>query len=579
MTTKRVLVVVVTYTDVSLKKSGACIYLFIHFLSDFPLTSPSPSPPLRHQNEHRYAGVELSSSSGNGEGGGEGRDSGLGLILTRSLKPSDVVIQVPTKLTLSVESPKDYNAVIERELFPSDPKVYRDAPWWAALSVQLNYHDKIIIIPTTTTTDNSANNRGGGPGGGTTTTDMGAWMRTLPRKYDTPIHWSESSLDELQYRPAIDAVSIQKRTWRREYDILASSSPDLFGSRVTYPDFVWGCETARSRAFSGAYSGRAFDPVPFATASALVAAYVGLGVGSWEQAANGAAMVACGSILRDFVVPKLLRARRYVICPLIDMANHAGVGATGTVSFEYFSDGFSLSSSSSPSSNIGSEMFIQYGPRSNDQLLQYYGFVEPDNAHDVYILPPIREWDIFELERACGRKVGPGRLEKLDRAGLLGGGRADDDAADDDDSPSSSSSSSSSPRRRTTTTTTGDSATEAANDIRGVVLTRAGGIDPAVVQAVRALISTEGEWEDAAEAIGNFASPVSPENERAANAAIRRAMEMELESKATTIEEDESLLTTTTTDDDDDDDGMMLLPVAFRLEKKKLLREAIRNMR
>jgi hypothetical protein len=99
------------------------------------------------------------------------------------------------------------------------------------------------------------------------------------------------------------------------------------------------------------------------------------------------------------------------------------------------------------------------------------------------------------------------------------------------------------------------------------------------VQAVRALISTEGEWEDAAEAIGNFASPVSPENERAANAAIRRAMEMELESKATTIEEDESLLTTTTTDDDDDDDGMMLLPVAFRLEKKKLLREAIRNMR
>ena len=560
-----------------ISKKKWSVYLFVY--SFFIRLSPNLPLPLRHQNEHRYAGVELSSSSGNGEGGGGGRDSGLGLILTRSLKPSDVVIQVPTKLTLSVESPKDYNAVIERELFPSDPKVYRDAPWWAALSVQLNYHDKIVIIPTTTTTDNSANNRGGGPGGGTTTTDMGAWMRTLPRKYDTPIHWSESSLGELQYRPAIDAVSIQKRTWRREYDILASSSPDLFGSRVSYPDFVWGCETARSRAFSGAHSGRAFDPVPFATASALAAAYVGLGVGSWEQAANGAAMVACGSVLRDFVVPKLLRARRYVICPLIDMANHAGVGATGTVSFEYFSDGFSLSSSSS-SSNIGSEMFIQYGPRSNDQLLQYYGFVERDNAHDVYILPPIREWDIFELERACGRKVGPGRLEKLDRAGLLGGGRADDDAADDDDSPSSSSSSSSSPRRRTTTTTTtGDSATEAANDIRGVVLTRAGGIDPAVVQAVRALISTEGEWEDAAEAIGNFASPVSPENERAANAAIRRAMEMELESKATTIEEDESLLTTTTTDDDDDDDGMMLLPVAFRLEKKKLLREAIRNMR
>ena len=495
-------------------------------------------------------------------GRGEERDSGLGLILTRSPKPSDVVIQVPTKLTLSVESPRDYNAVVEREMFPSDPRAYRNAPWWAALSVQLNYHDKV---------DPRNANAGGA--------SMGAWMRTLPRRYDTPFHWSEASLAELQYRPATDAVALQRRVWKREYDALSSSSS--FASRVSYSDFVWGCETARSRAFSGAYSGSAFDPVPYATVSALVALYVGLGIGTWEQAANGAAMVVCGTILRDFVVPKLLRVRKYVICPFIDMANHAGVGANGAVSFEYFSDGFSLSAAAPATtttttstsgvppggaSSIGSEMFIQYGPRSNDQLLQYYGFVERDNAHDVYILPPIREWDIFELERACGRKVGPGRLEKLDRAGLLGGGRADDAAADDD-SPSSSF-----PR----STTTDDSTTEAANDIRGVVLTRAGGIDPAVVQAVRALISTDVEWEDAAEAIGNFASSVSPENERAANAAIRRAMEMELESKATTIEEDERLLTTTT---DDDDDGMMLLPVAFRLEKKKLLREAIRNMR
>ena len=296
---------------------------------------------------NRYAGVELSSSR-------EGRDSGLGLILTQSLKPSDVVIQVPTKLTLSVESPKDYNAVMERELFPENPKAYRNAPWWAALSVQLNYYDKV----------NPNNARAGGA-------SMGPWMRSLPRRYDTPIHWSESSLAELQYRPATDAVALQRRAWKREYDALASSSP-VFASKVSYSDFVWGCETARSRAFSGAYSGSAFNPVPYATVSALVAAYVGLGIGSCEQAANGAAMVVCGSILKDFVIPKLLKVQKYVICPLIDMANHAGVGATGTVSFEYFSDGFSLSAATSgPGTSRGSEMFIQYGPRSNNQLLQY----------------------------------------------------------------------------------------------------------------------------------------------------------------------------------------------------------------
>jgi hypothetical protein len=110
-------------------------------------------------------------------------------------------------------------------------------------------------------------------------------------------------------------------------------------------------------------------------------------------------MVVCGSILKDFVFPKLLKVQKYVICPVIDMANHVGVGATGTVSFEYFADGFSLSATSEAGpmlSQLGSEMYIQYGPRNNDQLLQYYGFVEKDNVHDVYILPPIREWDILQ---------------------------------------------------------------------------------------------------------------------------------------------------------------------------------------
>jgi hypothetical protein len=475
----------------------------------------------------RCAGVEVSPGD---------RNSGLGLFLTQSPKPADIVIQVPTRLTLSVESPRDYNAVMERELFASDPKAYRNAPWWAALSVQLNYYDKV----------NPNNARAGGTG-------MGPWMNALPRAYDTPIHWSESSLMELQYRPTTEAVALQRRLWREQYDALASAS-SVFASRVSYDDFVWGCETARSRAFSGAYSGSAFDPVPYATVSALVAAYVGLGIGSLEQAANGAAMVVCGTILKDFVLPKLLKVQKYVICPLIDMANHAGTGATGTVSFEYFSDGFSLSATSEPGATRGSEMFIQYGPRSNDQLLQYYGFVERDNVHDVYILPPIREWDIGALEEACGRKVGPGRLEKLDRAGLLGrGGVAD-------------------PRSSSPTDA------EAANDIRGVVLTRAGGVDPAVVQAARALISSDDEWEEAGEAIGNFAAQVSPENERAARTAVRRAMEMELERKTTTIEEDENLMKAFN-GKGGGVDAEDMLPVAFRLEKKKLLQEAIRNMR
>lgn len=244
-----------------------------------------------------YAGVELSSTD----------NSGLGLIATKPLTPNNILISVPTSLTLSVESPKDYNTVIERHLFSSNPKAYRNAPWWACLAVQINYYDKI----------NSMNENAG--------VSVKPWMETLPRKYDTPIHWSLETLNELQYVPILEAVALQKRKWKAAYDELTLASKEL-ASQISYDDFTWGCETARSRAFSGAYSGSAFNPIPYATVTLLVAVYLALGLGTIEQAANGAALVVCGSILKDFVIPKLLKKQKYVICPFIDMSNHIGIG-------------------------------------------------------------------------------------------------------------------------------------------------------------------------------------------------------------------------------------------------------------
>ena len=147
--------------------------------------------------------------------------------------------------------------------------------------------------------------------------------------------------------------------------------------------------------------------------------------------------------------------------------------------------------------------------------------------------------------------MGRGRLEKLDRAGLLG--------------------------RESTLQQNNSLNDEAANQIGGVVLTRATGIDPAVLQAVRALVSSDDEWNDAGEAIGNFAEQCSPENERAAKLAIKKAMEMELESKPTSIEEDENLMKLMS-GKSGGVDVEEFLTVQFRLEKKKLLREAISNM-
>jgi hypothetical protein len=296
----------------------------------------------------------------------------------------------------------------------------------------------------------------------------------------------------------------------------------------------------------------------------LVIGYVGLGFGTLEQAANGAGLVLAASIFKDFVLPKLSKTKRYVICPVIDMANHNSVHTCGEVSFEFFGDAYSLAVMAPVVR--GNEIYISYGGRSNDQLLQYYGFLEEDNPHDVYVMPPLREWNIEELETACGRTFAPGRLEKLNRAGLLG-------------------STTVSIATTTTSATSGSAIVNANNDKDdeeygnprgGVVLTRANGLDPAVLQALRALVSTQDEWLSAGSSIGNFVEPLNADNERAARLAARRAVALELESKPTTLQQDLELLSRFKGSQSLQDAVMeQELAIRFRIEKKKVLQETM----
>lgn len=42
--------------------------------------------------------------------------------------------------------------------------------------------------------------------------------------------------------------------------------------------------------------------------------------------------------------------------------------------------------------DAGDHAFVSYGPVSNDDLLQYYGFVERDNPSDAYVLEDMGKW-------------------------------------------------------------------------------------------------------------------------------------------------------------------------------------------
>lgn len=443
-----------------------------------------------------------------------------------------VVVTVPSKVALTVESPGGGPDDLGVSDLIKDRRVFRELPWYVQFSFYLYKLDKV-----------SSNKFG---------MDLRPWLDSLPRQFDTPIHWRNTNeRDEfLQYQHMSESVDRQEKSWKELYRQLQACTST---SSMSWEDFLWGCECARSRAFSGGYTGAPFNPLIYAFTLLLVTVYVGLHLGTLEQAANGAALVFCASVLRDFVIPKFFRVKKFVICPVIDMCNHKSLGTSANVAYEFFADAYSLSATQAVSS--GEEIYISYGSRSNDQLLQYYGFVETDNPHDVYIMPPLREWDIAALEEKCGGPFAPGRLGKLERAGLLGKSK---DAPLDEPVE--------------------DGLESAGNPRGGVVLTRTVGIDPAVIQALRALVSSDSEWEAAGEAVGNFAAEVSSENERKARLAARTAIELELAAKATTLEEDKEMLKRASSSKS----GMEpeeRLALQFRIEKKKLLKETIDRLR
>lgn len=362
--------------------------------------SPSRSAPsgTTGSRQKRVSGLEewakqsagMQIASGNvaiqaSPAGGDDEDAGLGLVARQQrIEAGSVLVTVPASLALSVELPRggpDDSSVVRTLV--DDRSAFRSSlPWFAQFALYLHKLDK--ISPSKQTSRGDVNLR--------------PWLDSLPRRFTTPIHWTPQQRTEwLQYSHMEESVDRQVSSWKDMYETLKSCTTGLPSSGMTWEDFVWGCETARSRAFSGGYTGAPFNPFIYAFTLILVTAYVGLNLGTLEQAANGAALVFCGSILRDFVFPKLFRNQKYVICPVIDMCNHSSVSTNANVAYEFFANAYSLSTTSAVPGN--SELFISYGSRSNDQLLQYYGFVERDNPHDIYVMPPLREWDIAALEK------------------------------------------------------------------------------------------------------------------------------------------------------------------------------------
>ncbi|KAK3257809.1 hypothetical protein CYMTET_33118, partial [Cymbomonas tetramitiformis] len=82
----------------------------------------------------------------------------------------------------------------------------------------------------------------------------------------------------------------------------------------------------------------------------------------------------------------------YVMAPMIDSCNHSS-GTRTCMDFDPLGGAFELRSASAVPA--GTQFLISYGPKSNDELWQRFGFVEvppgirevqEDNPHDCYVI-------------------------------------------------------------------------------------------------------------------------------------------------------------------------------------------------
>ena len=202
------------------------------------------------------------------------------------------------------------------------------------------------------------------------------WFDQLPQSLCTPLLNPAllAGLQRLDYPPLPDAVAKQRADW----DAALARAPES----PSKSEWDWAMSIVRSRAFSGPYTSSTFigalAQLFLASTACLGYAVVIGGAGASDQAFDALCFAVVFILSNEFVFgPRLTKAKRYVLCPWIDFINHDGNNGGSEVSYEYFRDAFAarLDPNAGPLA-AGDQLLISYGARSNDVLLQYYGFVQ-----------------------------------------------------------------------------------------------------------------------------------------------------------------------------------------------------------
>ncbi|CAK0887763.1 unnamed protein product, partial [Prorocentrum cordatum] len=275
------------------------------------------------------------------------------MVALGQLASDEPLVQVPAKNALQVTTGGE--CPIGDQVAPA---AWAAVPWWAQLAVLLAYE---------------RHRKGASP--------LEHWVASLPQEFpEVPLNWTDAELEALDYPLLERDIREQREEVAGAYSLISA------GCRfpLSEDDFRWAVMAVRSRSFSGPYEGRGPEErlAQVALVAALLVGGVASGLVSAEDGLNGAGAALVAIPLTDFLVGQSSNLKRYVICPVIDYHNHES-SAASDISYEYFANEFVLRVRGAFAA--GDQVCINYGEkRSNDALLQYYGFIEKDNPNDVY---------------------------------------------------------------------------------------------------------------------------------------------------------------------------------------------------
>ncbi|CAJ1406741.1 unnamed protein product [Effrenium voratum] len=280
-----------------------------------------------------------------------------GMRATDDIPSEEPIITVPANCALQVTTagpcPGDFVA----------EEVWQKLPWWAQLAVLVLREVK--------------------------QPRLAEWAATLPQSFEEiPLNWTNEELAWLEYPALLQQIEKQRQEIEAAFRDASASSLSF-----TEAEFLWAVQLVRSRAFSGPYEGRQAQDraVQLAFIGVLLVLSIGTGFVTPENGVNGALAAAIAIPLTDFLVGQTSSLKRHVVCPVVDYLNHDGA-TISDIAYEYFGDAFVVRINGG--FKEGEEVCINYGEqRSNDTLLQFYGFVERDNANDTYTMDILRHLD------------------------------------------------------------------------------------------------------------------------------------------------------------------------------------------